>query len=137
VWPAEPQSASVIHRPIVTVPGHPDGALEPIRNSADSIIDPVPTLEDQLAGKTTLEGALMHYGSGQLIRQTLMLAKPWQRYLIGVVMIVGGVALVLIGHIAGGLLAVAGVLLLWRMVRHWLRRSSSISGTADQRPGSL
>lgn len=81
--------------------------------------------------KTTLEGALMHYGSGQLIRQTLMHAKPWQRYLIGVVMIVGGVVLVVVGHIAGGLLAVAGVLLLWRMVRHRLRRSSSISGTAD------
>ncbi len=73
----------------------------------------------------------MHYGSGQLIRQTLMHAKPWQRYLIGVVMIVGGVVLVLIGHIAGGLLAVAGVLLLWRMLRYPLRRSSSISGTAD------
>ena len=73
----------------------------------------------------------MHYGSGQLVRQTLMHTKPWQRYLIGVVMIVGGVVLVLIGHIAGGLLAVAGVLLLWRMVRNRLRRSGSIAGTTD------
>jgi hypothetical protein len=80
---------------------------------------------------TTLEGALMHYGSGQLIRQTLMHAKPRQRYLIGVVMLVGGVVLVLIGHIAGGLLAAGGVLLLWRMARYRLRRSNSISGTAD------
>jgi hypothetical protein len=73
----------------------------------------------------------MHYESGQLVRQALTYAKPWQRYLIGVVMIVGGVMLVLIGHIAGGLLAVAGVLLLWQMARNRLRRSSSISGTAD------
>lgn len=73
----------------------------------------------------------MHYESGQLVRQTLMYAKPWQRYLIGVLVVVGGVVLVAMGHIAGGLLSVAGVLLLWRMARHRLLRSSSISGTAD------
>jgi len=76
---------------------------------------------------TTRGGALMHDGSGQLIRQTLMYAKPWQRYLIGVFMLVSGVVLVLIGHIAGGLLALGGAFLLWRMVRSRLRRSRSIS----------
>ena len=73
----------------------------------------------------------MHYGSGQAIRQAIMVAKPWQRYLIGVAMIAVGAVLVAIGHIAGGLLAVAGVLLLWRMVRHRLRPRSTTSGTAN------
>ena len=73
----------------------------------------------------------MHDGSGQLIRQALMYAKPWQRYVIGVVIIVGGIVLMLIGHIAGGLLTAGGVYLLWRMIRNRFRRSSSMSGTAD------
>jgi len=73
----------------------------------------------------------MHDGSGQLIRQALMFAKPWQRYVIGVVMIVIGVVLMLIGHMAGGLLTAGGVYLLWRMIRNRFRRSSSISATAD------
>jgi hypothetical protein len=60
-----------------------------------------------------------------------MFAKPWQRYVIGVVMIVIGVVLMLIGHMAGGLLTAGGVYLLWRMIRNRFRRSSSISATAD------
>jgi len=51
----------------------------------------------------------MPYGSGPLIREALMRAAPWQRYVIGIV---------ILGHVAGGLLAIAGVLLLWRMVRN-------------------
>ena len=74
----------------------------------------------------------MHYGSGQAIRQAIMVAKPWQRYLIGIAMIGVGIALVIIGHIAGGLLAVAGVLLLWRMARHGLRRRFTTPGTVDE-----
>jgi hypothetical protein len=66
--------------------------------------------------------ALMPYGSGPIIRQALLRAAPWQRYLIGVAMVTGGVALVLLGRVTGGLLAVAGVFLLWRMVRVRLRR---------------
>jgi uncharacterized membrane protein YiaA len=73
----------------------------------------------------------MHYGSGQAIRQAIMVAKPWQRYLIGVAMIAVGVVLVTVGHIAGGLLAVAGVVLLWRMVRHTLRSRATTPGLAD------
>jgi hypothetical protein len=73
----------------------------------------------------------MHYGSGQAIRQAIMVAKPWQRYLIGVAMIAVGAVLVTVGHIAGGLLAVAGVVLLWRMVRHTLRSRATTPGLAD------
>jgi hypothetical protein len=73
----------------------------------------------------------MHYGSGQAIRQTIIVAKPWQRYLLGVGMIAIGAVLVAIGHIAGGLLAVAGVVLLWRMVRYRLRSRATTPGTAD------
>jgi hypothetical protein len=62
----------------------------------------------------------MHYGSGRAIRQAIMMAKPWQRYFIGVAMIAAGAVLTTVGHIAGGLLAVAGVFLLWRTLRHRL-----------------
>jgi hypothetical protein len=72
----------------------------------------------------------MHYGSGQAIQQAIMLAKPWQRYLMGVAMIAIGVVLTIVGHIAGGLVAIAGVLLLWRMVRHRLHPSPKTSGEA-------
>ena len=74
----------------------------------------------------------MHYGSGQAIRQAIMVAKPWQRYLIGVAMIAVGAVLVAVGHIAGGLLAVAGVLLFWRMVRHRLRPRATTPGTSEK-----
>jgi len=60
----------------------------------------------------------MPYGSGPLIREALMRAAPWQRYVIGVAMVAAGVVIVILGHVAGGLLAIAGVLLLWRMVRN-------------------
>jgi uncharacterized membrane protein YoaK (UPF0700 family) len=73
----------------------------------------------------------MHYGSGQAIRQAIMVAKPWQRYLIAIAMIAVGAVLVTVGHIAAGLLAIAGVLLLWRMVRHSLRRRATTPETAD------
>ena len=79
----------------------------------------------------------MHYGSGQTIRQAIMVAKPWQRYLLGVAMITVGAVLVAIGHIAGGLLAVAGVVLLWRMVRHRLRPEGHDAGTGGQRSAGL
>ena len=55
-----------------------------------------------------------------------MRATPWQRYLICVAMIGGGVALVLVGHYAGGVLSVMGVLMLVRMLhdRLGLRRGA-------------
>lgn len=60
----------------------------------------------------------MPYGSSRVVRQALVHAKPWQRYLIAVAMVVGGAVLVSIGHLAGGLLAVAGVVLLYRMAQY-------------------
>jgi membrane-bound metal-dependent hydrolase YbcI (DUF457 family) len=77
----------------------------------------------------------MPYDSGPLIRQALLRATPWQRYAIGVGMIAFGVVLAIFGHIAGGLLAVAGVVLLWPMVRYHLRRSQGTRGSAPG-PGS-
>lgn len=46
-----------------------------------------------------------------------MHASSWQRSLIGIAMVAGGVVLVLLGHTAGALLAVAAILLLWRVAR--------------------
>lgn len=60
----------------------------------------------------------MPYGSAQLIRHALMHAKPLQRYVISGAMIVGGAALVAVGHVAGVLLAGAGVLIIGGMLRH-------------------
>jgi nitrogen fixation-related uncharacterized protein len=64
----------------------------------------------------------MPYGTGPIIRQAVMRATPWQRYLVGVAMVIGGVALVALGRVTGGLLAVAGAFLLWRMVRGQFHR---------------
>ncbi|MHB1987285.1 MAG: hypothetical protein ACYCSF_04785 [Acidimicrobiales bacterium] len=55
----------------------------------------------------------MPYGTSPLLRHVLGRASPWQRYLIGAAMVAGGVVLVLIGHLAGGLLSVSGILLLF------------------------
>ncbi len=70
----------------------------------------------------------MPYGSGMVIRQALVHAKPWQRYAIALAMIGGGAGLVLLGHAAGALLAAAGALLAWRMLRYRVR------STHDARP---
>lgn len=64
----------------------------------------------------------MPHGTGPLLRQAFGRASPWQRCLIGAAMVAGGVVLVLIGHVAGGLLSVAGILLLFSMTRERLRR---------------
>ncbi len=74
----------------------------------------------------------MPYGSGPVIRQAMQHATPWQRYLIAVAMVVLGVVLVLVGHVAGGLLAVAGVLLLFRMIRYRPRRRQGAAAAATQ-----
>jgi hypothetical protein len=74
----------------------------------------------------------MPYASGQLIRQALIQSKPWQRDLIGAAMVAVGVVLVLIGHVAGVFLAVAEILLLWRMAGDRFRRRSAMSGAAEK-----
>jgi hypothetical protein len=66
----------------------------------------------------------MPYGSGPLVRHALIYAKPWQRYLICVAMILGGAALAALGHVAGGILAAAGAFLLYRMYRMRPRRAA-------------
>jgi O-antigen ligase len=71
----------------------------------------------------------MHFGQGPLIQQSLMRARPWQRYAIGAAMIAGGILLLLIGHIGGGVLAAVGAFLLWRLVRSRLRRELEVQAS--------
>ena len=73
----------------------------------------------------------MPFGTGPMIRQAFIGATRWQRYLIAVAMVVGGVALVALGHFTGGLLAVAGAFLLWRMVHGQFSRPQA---TPESRP---
>jgi hypothetical protein len=79
----------------------------------------------------------MPYGSGPMIRQALIHAKPWQRYAIGIAMILGGAGLAALGHVAGVLLAAAGTLLIWRMLRYRMRfrrgRSRPANGVASHK----
>ncbi len=74
----------------------------------------------------------MPYGSGRIVQQALMHATPWQRYLIGIALVAGGVVLVLLGRVTGGVLAVAGVYLLWRLVRVRLRRPQATAEAAPR-----
>jgi hypothetical protein len=73
----------------------------------------------------------MAYGTGPLLREALVHAKPWQRSLIAVAMIAGGVALVLLGRITGALLSVAGLFLIGQMIRYRFDR-----GRADSPHGA-
>jgi hypothetical protein len=59
----------------------------------------------------------MPYGSGPVIRHALIVARPWQRYVVCTAMMLGGVALAALGHVAGVVLAAAGAVLLYRMRR--------------------
>jgi hypothetical protein len=72
-------------------------------------------------GTDDRQGNVMPYGSGQVVRQALIHAKPWQRDVICTAMILGGAGLAALGHVAGVLLAAAGALLIWRMLRYRLR----------------
>jgi hypothetical protein len=74
----------------------------------------------------------MAYGTGPLLRQTLLHAKPWQRCLIAVSMIAGGVVLVLLGRVSGGLLSVAGLFLLGQMIRYRFARGRAASSHAGR-----
>jgi hypothetical protein len=67
------------------------------------------------AGGAGNEAAVLH-GAGPMIRQTLLYAKPWQRYVIVGALIAGGIALVILGHVTGVVLAGVGAILVWRMI---------------------
>jgi hypothetical protein len=74
----------------------------------------------------------MAYGTGPLVRQALLRAKPWQRYLIAVAMIAGGVVLALLGRVTGALLSAAGLFLLGQMIRYRLGRGRAASQHAAE-----
>jgi hypothetical protein len=59
----------------------------------------------------------MPYGPGLLVRSALVNAKPWQRYVICVAMIAGGTALAILGHLAGAVLSIGGIVLFSRLLR--------------------
>ena len=59
----------------------------------------------------------MPFGSGPLIREALVRATPWQRYVICLLMVIAGILLVIEGHASGALLTVTGVGILERMLR--------------------
>ena len=63
----------------------------------------------------------MFHQSPDALRQLLIGAKPWQRYLLAAAMVAGGVVLVLAGHVAGVALAGAGLLLGGRLIQYRLR----------------
>lgn len=59
----------------------------------------------------------MPYGTGLVVRSAFIKAKPWQRYVIAIVMIAGGAVLAVFGHLAGALLSIGGIILFSRMLR--------------------
>jgi hypothetical protein len=65
----------------------------------------------------------MPYGTGLVARSALINAKPWQRYVIVIAMIAGGAALAILGHLAGALLSIGGIVLFSRLLR--ARRGAS------------
>jgi ABC-type protease/lipase transport system fused ATPase/permease subunit len=74
----------------------------------------------------------MPYGAGPFIREALVRATPWQRVVIAMAMIASGAVLVVLGHLAGGLLSAGGVLLLLRMVRVRIGRRRKTSGATSE-----
>jgi len=74
----------------------------------------------------------MPFGSGPAIRLALVHASPWQRYLTCFVMIIGGIALAVLGHVAGLVLAGAGAFLTWRVVQYRLRSRRAVGDNANE-----
>jgi Mn2+/Fe2+ NRAMP family transporter len=72
------------------------------------------------------------YGTGPILRQTLVHAKPWQRYLIAVAMVAGGVVLVLLGRVPGALLSLAGLFMLFSMIRYRFGRGRAASAPTTE-----
>lgn len=61
------------------------------------------------------------HGLGQVIRQGLLYAKPWQRYALSVALVVLGVALVAFGEAKGVVVAAVGLLIIFFDIRHHVR----------------
>ncbi|MGH9093266.1 MAG: hypothetical protein ACRDZR_18080 [Acidimicrobiales bacterium] len=67
-----------------------------------------------------------------LVRQALVRATPRQRALVLVAMVAGGAVLVLLGHVAGAVLAAAGAVLLWRTASRRLHRRRETRGAGGR-----
>ncbi|HTZ08812.1 MAG TPA: hypothetical protein VMB72_07060 [Acidimicrobiales bacterium] len=79
----------------------------------------------------------MPYGAGPILRSAMVhVHKPWQRVALCLVMVAAGVALVALGHVAGVLLAVAGVGALGRVARRRRRPAPPLPPARGPRPSS-
>jgi hypothetical protein len=77
----------------------------------------------------------MPFGSGIVARHALARATGWQRAALAVGLIVVGGLLIALGHVAGALLGLSGVVVLTRTVRDAVRRRRAVSrGTGPDNP---
>jgi hypothetical protein len=70
------------------------------------------------------------HGSGQALRTTLATARPWQRVVLCLGMILGGVALITVGHVLGVVLVVLGAGVLVRTVQHRIRPPNRVESSS-------
>jgi len=73
------------------------------------------------------------HGMGRGVRQMMLYAKPWQRYLLSGAIIAVGAVLVALGHARGAILIVLGALFLIETARHGfsIRRQASEPHSQD------
>jgi Flp pilus assembly protein TadB len=68
------------------------------------------------------------FGAGMLLRQqagNLRYMKPWQRWLVAVALLLGGVALIVAGVRVGAVAVLLGARLLWVMGRRRRQRAAA------------
>jgi hypothetical protein len=61
------------------------------------------------------------YGTGAGLRMFLVRARTWQRVVVALAMVGVGALLVALGQLRGGLVGVAGLILMLATARHHLR----------------
>jgi hypothetical protein len=81
----------------------------------------------------------MHSGLLALLRAWLMNARPWQQLLAGAIVAGAGVALAVLGHPAGALLVIAGVIfalpaISGPLLRTWVTMRRAFPMRGSQRP---
>lgn len=74
----------------------------------------------------------MLHGMGAELRQVMLYAKPWQRYLISGVIIAAGIVMITFGDLRGVLFVGIGGLLFWRMVPARFRMKRTTGHVDDE-----